>query len=137
MQANSVQTCNPGYDVDMPAGRPATTKRTDFGKRLYELRQNRGLSQRDVADTLGITQQSYAAWERRPIALKPEQLAALVQILGCSVDDLLGLTPKPVRRGGPTGKTRQVFEQVSKLPRAQQRKIVDVVEALVAQGKAS
>ena len=133
MQANSVQPCNPGYDPAMPAGRPAASQRTDFGNRLYEFRQRRGFSQRHVADSLGITQQSYAAWERRPVALKPEQLAALAQLLGCSVDDLLGIAPKPIKRGGPVGRTRQVFDQVSQLPRSQQRKIVEVVEALVAQ----
>ena len=117
----------------MPAGRPAATQRTDFGSRLHEFRQSRGFSQRDVADSLGITQQSYAAWERRPVALKPEQLAALAQHLSCSVDDLLGIAPKPTKRGGPVGRTRQVFDQVSQLPRSQQRKIVEVVEALVAQ----
>ena len=36
-------------------------------------------------------------------------------------------------RGGPVGKTRQVFETVSHLPRHQQQKIIEVVEALVAQ----
>ena len=88
-----------------------------------------------MSDALGITQQSYAAWERRPVALKPEQLATLSQLLGCSVDDMLGLSPKPVKRGGPIGRARQIFDQVSQLPRTQQRKIVDVVEALVAQGQ--
>lgn len=117
----------------MPAGRPAATERTEFGSRLHEFRLQRGLSQRDVSEALGITQQSYAAWERKPVALKPDQLAALAQLLGCSVDDLLGLAPKPVKRGGPTGRARQAFEQVSRLPRAQQRKIVEVVEALVGQ----
>lgn len=88
-----------------------------------------------MSDALGITQQSYAAWERRPVALKPEQLGTVAQLLGCSVDDLLGLSPKTAQRGGPIGKARQLFDQVSQLPRAQQRKIVDVVEALVAQGQ--
>jgi len=133
MQAISVHTCNQGYVLDMPSGRPAATQRTEFGSRLHEFRQKRGLSQRDVSDALGITQQSYAAWERKPVALKPEQLAILSQLIGCSIDDLLGLSPKAEKRGGPIGRARQVFEQVSQLPRAQQRKIVDVVEALVAQ----
>jgi len=36
-------------------------------------------------------------------------------------------------RGGPVGRVRRVFESVSQLPRQQQQRIIDVVEALVAQ----
>lgn len=45
------------------------------------------------------------------------------------------LTPcsSTTRRGGPVGRTRRVFETVSQLPRNQQQKILDVVDALVAQ----
>ena len=41
---------------------------------------------------------------------------------------LLGVCP-----GGPTGKEHKVFGEVSKLPRRQQEKIVEVVSALVGQ----
>lgn len=37
------------------------------------------------------------------------------------------------RSGKPPGKLRKVFEDVSKLPRRQQEKIVEVVAALVMQ----
>ena len=117
----------------MPAGRPAFTARCDFGARLFELRQRKGFSQKQMADALGITQQSYALWERRPVALRPEQITQLADILACGVGDILGIPSRPLQRGGPVGKVRQVFEQVSKLPRAKQRKIVEVVEALVLQ----
>ena len=117
----------------MPAGRPAQSKRSAFGERLYQLREAKGLSQKQVADRLGITQQSYAAWERRSIALKPEQLADLAKILEATADELVGVRPKARRSGGPVGKVRRVFEDVSRLPRSQQNKVVEFVEAFVAQ----
>jgi len=82
---------------------------------------------------LGVTQQSYAVWERRPTALKPEQLVDLARVLDTNVDELVGFNPKPKRRGGPVGKVRQVFEEVSRLPRHQQNKVAEFVEAFVAQ----
>ena len=85
-----------------------------------------------MAEIFGIKQQSYASWERRSTALKPEQLAALARILECSIDDLIGHTAKTKRGNGPAGRIRRVFEAVSKLPRHQQQKIVDVVETFVA-----
>jgi transcriptional regulator with XRE-family HTH domain len=117
----------------MPAGRPAQSQRTYFGERLFKCREQKGLSQKQMAEILGIKQQSYAAWERRSTALKPEQLAALARILECSIDDLIGQVSK-VRRGtGPTGRIRRVFEAVNQLPRHQQNKVAEFVEAFVKQ----
>ena len=36
------------------------------------------------------------------------------------------------RKGGPVGKARRVFEEVSKLPRHQQQRILGIVEDLIA-----
>ena len=44
---------------------------------------------------------------------------------------------RKARGKGPSGKARQVFEEVSKLSRHHQDQIVKVVTALVAQAKAS
>jgi len=117
----------------MQTGRPAKTKRSDFGARLHAAREAKGLSQAAVADKLGIAQQSYAAWERRDVALRADQLQQIADVLGVGVDQLLGNTPKPTRAAGPVGRLRQVFESASKLPRHQQAKVAEFVEAFVAQ----
>ena len=116
----------------MQTGRPAKTKRSDFGARLHDAREAKGLSQAQVADKLGIAQQSYAAWERRQVALRPQQLAQIAALLEVTAEHLLGLTAKP-RGSGPAGKARLVFERVSKLPRAtQQRILANGADALTA-----
>jgi transcriptional regulator with XRE-family HTH domain len=133
MQAFSHITKNPVYTRDMTMGRPTDRKRTPFGQRLVETREAAGMSQRDLADKLGITQRALSWWEREPVALKPEQLSALAEALNVTADYLLGRDVKPKRGTGPTGKAQKVFEDVSKLPRHQQKKIIDVVESFVAQ----
>jgi hypothetical protein len=57
------------------------------------------------------------------------------RVLGFSVAELLGeeVQIKRARKAGPTGKVHKIFEEVSKLPRRQQEKIVEVVSALVSQ----
>lgn len=114
-------------------GRPTDRKRTPFGERLVAAREVAGLSQRELADKLGITQRALCWWEREPVALKPEQLMALTAALGVSADFLLGRDGEKKRGSGPIGKARRAFEEVAKLPRHHQQKIVEVVEALVAQ----
>jgi len=117
----------------MPGGRPPKHKRSPFGERLYAARVAAGLSQTQVAEKLGITQPSYADWERRMVALRPDHLPQLATILGVTVEQLLGAEPAPKRGNGPVGKARQMFERVSKLPRAtQQRILANVEDALTA-----
>ncbi len=86
-----------------------------------------------MAEHLGITARAYAFWERDPVALKADQLTALAKIFDVSVDYLVGQEPPKKRNGGLMGRVRRVFEQVSRLPRSQQNKIVEVVEAFVNQ----
>lgn len=108
-------------------GRPAKSNRTDFGERLYALRQQAGLSQQQLADRLGLSQRAYAHWERNPVALRPNQLLSLPQALNVSVDDLVGTNGMKKRAAGPTGKMKQLFEAASRLPRSQQQKLAAVV----------
>lgn len=133
MQALSAIAGNDPYNAGMQTGRPAKTKRSDFGARLHAAREAKGLSQAQMADKLGLAQQSYAAWERRNVALRADQLQQLAEILDVGVEQLLGHAAKPARAAGPVGKLRQVFESASKLPRHQQAKVAEFVAAFVAQ----
>jgi len=71
-------------------------------------------------------------WERSGQIPRSDVVAGIARVLGVSVEEVLG-EAQPRRAVAPGGKVRQAFEAVSKLPRHQQQKIVDVVEALVAQ----
>jgi ribosome-binding protein aMBF1 (putative translation factor) len=63
MEAFSSIRGNADYTGDMLAGRPAQRERTEFGECLYRLREQRGFSQKQIAEKLGMSQQGYAAWE--------------------------------------------------------------------------
>jgi len=122
------------YTADMKTGRPAHSPRSAFGRRLYELREASGLSQQEISDYLGISQPSYALWERRDVALRAKQIVKLGNVLGCSIEQLIIGTPtKPIKRGGPVGKARRIFEDVSRMSRTQQQQVLNVVEAFVKQ----
>jgi hypothetical protein len=56
----------------------------------------------------------------------------LAGILEVPLDSLVGRQNGSARKSGPVGKVRLVFEEVSRLPLYQQRKIVEVVQALVS-----
>jgi transcriptional regulator with XRE-family HTH domain len=136
MQSESVKTENCPYNGRMTSGRPAKTNdRSDIGKRLYEARQNAGLSQIQTAELIGVPQQTYAGWERKECAINPVYLVRLAEIFEVTVDSLLGANDKKLQRGGPKGKAKRLFEELTVLPRSKQNRILSVVEDLIAANK--
>lgn len=122
-----------------PGGRPSTKPRGNLGTRIAQARITAGLSQVALAEKLGITQQAVAALERRSNGVRIDTLTKLASAIGVPVERLLGQAAKP--RALPLGgKLGQVFEAVSKLPRRQQQKVIEMAEGFIAlhqQGKAS
>lgn len=116
----------------MPAGRPPSKEATSFGKRLAAARREVGLTQQELATKIDVTQRVIAYWERESIGLKADQLLSLAAALEVSVDSLLGNKNEVKRRGGPTGRARRLFENIDSLPRAQQRRVLDMVETVLA-----
>jgi DNA-binding XRE family transcriptional regulator len=59
-------------------------------QRLVSFRKQRSLSQRDIAQALGITDQTVSNWEkgRSEPRLTIRQVVLLCRILDCSVTDL-------------------------------------------------
>lgn len=106
-------------------------KRSPVGERIAQARQTAGLSQVQLADKLGVTQQMVGYLERQPVAIRPELLLQLSAALGMSLDELLGQPVKPQRAAGPTGKMRRLFEAASKLPRNQQEKILSILQPFI------
>jgi transcriptional regulator with XRE-family HTH domain len=97
-------------------------------------REKAGLTQTELGQKLGISQRVVANWERKPVALRAEQLAALADALGVTADYLLGRPDaKQPAPKGPPGKLRVAFEKAHKLPRHEQNQIVKFVEAYVSQ----
>jgi len=135
MQAKSIELCIVPYDEGMQAGRPRKSSKSDFAERLVAFREAAGLSQRQMAARLGISQPSYVLWEQRNVSLRADQVLQLSDILGVSIEELFGAGKNGKRRGGPEGRARRTFEAVSKLSQHQQKKILDVVEALLAQSR--
>lgn len=58
--------------------------------RLFELRKERGLSQRDMAVEFNVSQSTYNNWENSNTQPAIEQLVALARFFEVSVDYLVG-----------------------------------------------
>ena len=106
------------------------------GSHLKTLREKAGLSARDLGERIGVRHSNILFWENSGTLPRSGVLVPMAKALGVTVEELLG-EGKPRRVVHPGGKLGQVFEAVTALPRRQQRKIVEVVEALVKQSAES
>ena len=68
----------------------ATRKRVTFARRLREVREQRGLSQSDVAERTGLLQAAVSHFETGRRTPSLENLIRLVDALNVSADVLLG-----------------------------------------------
>ena len=102
---------------------------------LRKIREASGLSIRELARQLEQQPTNISFWERTGKLPKSEILIPMAKALGVSVEELLG-APKPRRTKAPGGRLGQTFETLAQLPRRKQAKILDVVEALLAQEEA-
>jgi transcriptional regulator with XRE-family HTH domain len=97
------------------------------------LREAAGLTQKQLADKLSVSVSNVGFWERWDKPPRGEIISKLAEALGISVDTLLGTTP-PKSRPVPKGRLHEAFQAATKLPRRQQQKIAEVVEALLKAG---
>jgi len=98
---------------------------------LRKLREAAGLSVRELARRIDQQPTNVSFWERTGKFPRSDVLIPMAKALGVSVEELLG--EKDPKRTAPESRLGRSFEAVSKLPRRQQGKILDVVEALLAQ----
>lgn len=68
-----------------------------FYPRIRELREARGLSQREVSEQLKMLQPQYFRYEQGQRDLPTPLLICLAELYDVSVDYILGLTDQPKR----------------------------------------
>ncbi len=61
-----------------------------FADNLRKLRKNQGLSQKELADIVGVDQRTVSAWETKTAEPSLDMLAKLCEIFGETFDGLLG-----------------------------------------------
>ncbi len=128
------QTFLPGPDFQNVVYDAGMSKaaRPPLAVRLATLRKDAGLSQVDLAKRINTSSSNVAFWEQTGTPPRGEVLPALAGALGVSVDELLGVTPQ--KPAIAKGRLQEAFHAAAKLPRRQQQKIVEVVEALLKAG---
>lgn len=67
------------------------TDRTIIGQRIAELRKNKGLTQAELADMIGVSHQAVSQWERSETLPDILTLPILADIFGQSISSVMGI----------------------------------------------
>ena len=106
----------------------------ELGARIALRRKEQDLTQQQLAERLGVAQQTLAHYEVGRLRVPTSLLPTLAHELDASLDELLGLTPtKQVGKRGPASRLQQQVDAISQLPRTKQRFVLEMLEAVLAQ----
>lgn len=100
----------PSYQVPVDA--------KTIGKHLAEIRKNRGITQVEIADQLGMTQALVSDYERGKLRIHGGLLVAFAKALHVSADEILGIK---ATNGHDILKDRRFLRRLQKIERLTSR----------------
>jgi transcriptional regulator with XRE-family HTH domain len=104
-----------------------------FGARISEARKAQGLTQQQLADNLGVAQQTYADYEAGITRVPASSLLILEEVLGLTPDEMLGRDGRGKPKPGPASKLDRQIERIRQLPRATQKVVMNMLDGIIAQ----
>lgn len=102
-----------------------------LGARIADRRKELRLSQAELGQQLGCSQQRFALYEAGHRRVPASMLPLLSEVLGLSVDELVGVKPERPKKRGPAPKLQKQLEQLSELPKAKQRFVMEVLDTVL------
>jgi transcriptional regulator with XRE-family HTH domain len=105
----------------------------ELGQRIAALRRGQGLTQVQLAEAMGVAQQTLAHYEAGRLRLLAGALPTLADQLGVTIEDLIATPKRSARKRGPASKLQQQLERISALPKAQQRFVMQMLDTVLQQ----
>jgi transcriptional regulator with XRE-family HTH domain len=107
----------------------------EMGERIALLRKSLNLTQTQLAQALGVAQQTLQAYEAGTRRIPVSALPTVARTLSVSLEVLFGEDSQATRaKRGPVPRWQQQVEAISKLPKARQRFVSEVLDTVLAGG---
>jgi transcriptional regulator with XRE-family HTH domain len=108
-----------------------------MGERIASLRKAHNVTQVQLAEALGVSQQTLQSYDVGRQRIPVSALPVVAHTLSVSLDELFG-EAKPTTRTkrGPAPQWQQQIEAVSQLPKSQQQFVARMIETVLAQAGA-
>ncbi len=106
----------------------------DLGARVRSLRQQRGITQVELALAMHLTQSNVSAIERGVRGITIHQVVELARILRVTTDEILGQGHEP-HSGTPPVRDRRFLrrlQMIGRLPKRDQQALLRTIDAFLA-----
>ena len=103
----------------------------EFGKRLAYFRKAKGLTQRDLAKIIGVSNRVIAYYESETKYPPSKLLVPIADTLGITTDELLGRTASKVDFDPKNTALWRNLKMVEDLPKADQKAILHYIKMMV------
>jgi transcriptional regulator with XRE-family HTH domain len=99
-----------------------------IGQRIARIRKERGYTQREVAERIGLIQALVSDYENDKLRLNADMILRFAEVLEVSTDELLRSQPvvKPSKK--PSRKVLERLELIESLPRRKQDAILTTLD---------
>ena len=104
-----------------------------LGARIAHMRKDQSLTQVQLAQALGISQQMVASYEVGRRRVPVSMLLALARSLRVPIDELFGDAVKVPTKRGPASQLQRSIERIRELPKTKQRFVIEMLETVLAQ----
>ena len=103
-----------------------------IAQRLGRLRREKGITQVEMAEQLGISQPIISDYERGELRLHGELILKLAEILDCSTDELLGRRERKATAGSGNRRLLRMAQKFKLLPKRDQEALLRMIDALLS-----
>ncbi len=105
----------------------------ELGERIASLRKLRNMTQVQLADALGVSQQTVQAYEMGRRRIPVSALPVVAQLLTVSLEDLFGESTQTKSKRGPPSRLQQQMDAISQLPKTQHRFVTQMLDTVLTQ----
>jgi len=102
-----------------------------IGERVAKLRKERGYTQMELAEKVGIIQTIVSAIETNALKLSAEMAIRFAMALGVSTDELLMPSKRKRQSANPSRKVLRRLELIESLPSHQQQTVLKTIDTML------
>jgi transcriptional regulator with XRE-family HTH domain len=114
---------------DAALAKPDSAK---IGERIARFRKDRGLTQKELADLLSVSQPVVSDYENDVIRIPADVVIQLADVLHVSADELLGLKGSDTNKGIQNRRLNRRLIAIEKLDKRDQEALLRTIDAFVS-----
>jgi transcriptional regulator with XRE-family HTH domain len=109
--------------------KPLDLGKESMGDRIARLRKERGLSQGELAEKMGLIQSLISTYEHNHRAMNAEMVARFAKVFGVTTDEIIGIGSNGKEKFVPNLKLMKRMIEIEHLSKYKQKVLLSMIDA--------